>query len=256
MKTQRSLRPSCSVGQCYLPENEAERIRAVFGLYGEAALPSVNGYTLRIYHDYLAAHLSFPFTALYAESKPPLRQLVRYASVLGLQDLSGRPSQGILCKIDGASLVRELPLVEIGVRDDDPNYWLIDDYASWFSHLGRVTDWLTPSMVRSQKGTMANGLLAANWQLYLSSVRCLAESVAYEAFPELAERAKREAEQFGQLPPPKDPTEMAQMMTQSSIMQSSWNSEFLSRTAMQANAEMLASTKEVIADLWHRSPAL
>jgi hypothetical protein len=255
MITEQSPHPSCLVGQCYLPENEAERIRAVFGLCGGAPLPPVNGDTLRSYHDYLAAHLSFPFSALYAENTSPIRRLVRCISILGLQDVSSRPSQGILCRIEGAGPLRELPLAEIGVRDDDPNYRLIDDYACWFSQVARVPDWQAPSGTCFWKGAVMAGFLETNWQLHLGGVKCAAESLAYRAFPELAERAKREAEEFGKLPTPKNPAEMALLIAKSSIMQGSWNNEFLSRAATQANADMLSNTQKVIDALLHQPPA-
>jgi hypothetical protein len=255
MNTEQSSHPSCLVGQCYQPENEAERIRAVFGLYGEAALPPVNGQTLRIYRDYLAAHLSFPFSAIYAESRPPIRRLVRYVNVMRLQDVGSRPAQGILCDIDGTIAVRELPLLEIGVRDDDPNYRLIDDYAYWFSHVARMADWFSPFASGFRQATVISAFLAANWQLHLNSLKCAAESLAYRTFPELAERAKQEAQEFSQLPPPHDPAEMTQMLAQSSLMQGSWNNEFLRRAATQANAEMFSGTQQVLDALWHRPPA-
>ncbi len=95
----------------------------------------------------------------------------------------------------------------------------------------------------------------ANWQLHVDAVKWAADSLAYRIFPELAERAKREAEEFGKLPPPKDPSEMALLIARSSIMQGSWSNEFLSRAALHANAEMLASTQKVLSALLHRPPA-
>jgi hypothetical protein len=101
---------------------------------------------------------------------------------------------------------------------------------------------------------MAN-ILATNWRLHVDSVKWVANSLAYRAFPELAERAKREAEEFSKLPAPKDPSEMALSIAKSSIMQGSWSNEFLSRAALHANAEMLASTQKVLDALLPQSSA-
>ena len=97
-----------------------------------------------------------------------------------------------------------------------------------------------------------NNLLEANWQLHVDGVKFAANSLAYGVFPELAERAKREADELGKLPPPKDPSEMALLVVKSSLMQASWSNEFLSRAAMRANAEMQAMTQRVFDALLHR----
>jgi hypothetical protein len=94
----------------------------------------------------------------------------------------------------------------------------------------------------------------ASWELHVGSVKWAADSLAYAIFPELAERAKREAEEFSKLPPPKDPADMVLMVAQSSIMQASWSNEFLSRAAIQANAEMRSATRRVMDALLHRTP--
>jgi hypothetical protein len=40
--------------------------------------------------------------------------------------------RGIHCRIDGLAHVRSLPLVDIGMPDEHPNYQMLDDYAFWF----------------------------------------------------------------------------------------------------------------------------
>ena len=73
------------------------------------------------YYAQLLKHLAFPFQALYAETNPPVRQLVRYITVTGLLPVFGSASRGIHCKVEGLAHVRELPLVDIGVQEDNPN---------------------------------------------------------------------------------------------------------------------------------------
>ena len=112
-------------------DREEDRIRAVFALSADAAVPKVGKETLLQYHEYLAKKLSFPFQALYAETTPPVKQLVRYVTVVGLSDSARRRLYGLFCKvrIDGAE--QELPLADLGIQESDPNRQLIDDYLYW-----------------------------------------------------------------------------------------------------------------------------
>ena len=97
-----------------------------------------------------------------------------------------------------------------------------------------------------------NNVLEANWQMHVAGMKFAANSLAYGVFPELAERAKREAEEVSKLPPPKDPSEMLLMIAKSSLMQVSWSNEFLSRAAIWANDQMAASMKTFVAAVPHR----
>jgi hypothetical protein len=97
-----------------------------------------------------------------------------------------------------------------------------------------------------------SNMLEANWRMHVQGMNFAANSFAYGLFPELAERAKREADEFSKLPPPKGPSEMALLVAQSSLMQASWSNEFLSRAATRANAEILAVTQKAIDALLHR----
>lgn len=112
-------------------ETQEDRIRAVFSLPPHAALPPVSKDTLPQYHEYLAGKLSFPFQALYIESTPPVKQLVRYVTVVGLSDSLRRRMFGLFCKVQVDETTVELPLAELGLRDEDPNCQLVDDYCQW-----------------------------------------------------------------------------------------------------------------------------
>jgi hypothetical protein len=115
--------------------SQDDRIRRVFGLVDDASLPSVNNDALATYYDRLIASLSMPFEALYCPTGGELRQLIHYVRVTELVD--PRQSRklnlyGLFCKVQNTKEVLELPLVDLGVRDDNPNCQLIDDYAYWF----------------------------------------------------------------------------------------------------------------------------
>lgn len=112
-------------------DTQEDRVRIVFGLPADASLPTVSKDTLPKYHEYLLGKLSFPFQALYIESTPPVEQLVRYVMVVGLSDSVRRRMYGLFCKVqfDGATI--EVPLAELGMREEDPNCQLVDDYCHW-----------------------------------------------------------------------------------------------------------------------------
>jgi hypothetical protein len=116
----------------YTSASQEERIREVFGLPAGLPLPRVTVQNLGRYHAYLNAHLAFPFRAICAETQPPIRRLIRHISVIKLLSLGGPVSRGITCRVEGLPDAIELPLVDIGVREDDPPAQLVDDFAYWF----------------------------------------------------------------------------------------------------------------------------
>ena len=128
MSTMQSISAGSSV---MLSGNEEDRIREVFALPNGAPLPKVGKESLLQYHQYLAEKLSFPFPALYAETTPPVRQIVRYITVVGLSDSERRRLYGLFCKVRIGEAIVELPLADLGIREDDPNHQLVDDYLHW-----------------------------------------------------------------------------------------------------------------------------
>ncbi len=113
-------------------DSQLSRIRNVFGLSNGAPVPRVNRDSLRRYYEYLIAHLAVPFDALYADTRPPVRQLVRHLRVVRVLDMGDHLTEGLICEVQESPKGRHLPLSELGVREDDPNYELLDDYAFWF----------------------------------------------------------------------------------------------------------------------------
>jgi len=115
--------------------SQEDRIRKVFGLAEGAALPRVSDQALATYHDYLVASLSLPFDALYCPTGADIRQLIHYVRVTELPEPEqGRKHNryGLFCTAQNTKEALDLPLAELGVRDDNPNCQLIDDYAYWF----------------------------------------------------------------------------------------------------------------------------
>ena len=115
--------------------SQEDRIRKVFGVPDEASLPPVDDGALAAYYDHLAASLLLPFEALYCQNGGEMRQLIHYVRVTELLDprqIRQHNLHGLFCKAENSKDAWELPLAELGVRDENPNCQLIDDYAYWF----------------------------------------------------------------------------------------------------------------------------
>jgi hypothetical protein len=115
--------------------SQDSRIRRVFQVQEDAPLPLVNDHTLAAYYEHLLAGLALPFEALYCPTKGDLRQLIHYVRVTELIDPrtgTAHNIHGLHCRAQNTKEVLDLPLADLGVRDENPNCQLLDDYAYWF----------------------------------------------------------------------------------------------------------------------------
>jgi len=117
------------------PEHgQRDRILEALGSLG-GHLPSVDEETLARYFKYLSAHLSFPFTAHYPEPTTSLEEVEQRCTVLELLDPAKDicdEFDGIFCKTRKGKYEINLPLVELEIPQDSPNFQLIEDYWFWF----------------------------------------------------------------------------------------------------------------------------
>ena len=114
--------------------NQKDRIIEALGLLGEH-LPSVDEETLSRYYKYLTARLSFPFTAYYPEPTITLEEVRHRCVVVELLDPVNDicdESGGIFCKTRKGKYEVNLPLTELEIPQDSPNFQFIDDYWYWF----------------------------------------------------------------------------------------------------------------------------
>ena len=114
--------------------SQRNRIMAALGLTGYR-LPKVDEHTLFRYYNYLSAKLSFPFVAHYPDPKSPEEQTEFRCVVLELLDPAihlGDEFDGIFCKTRKGKYEINLPLTELEVADDSPNFQVIEDYWFWF----------------------------------------------------------------------------------------------------------------------------
>jgi len=87
------------------------------------------------YYKYLTEHLCFPFTVHYPEPTTSLEEVQYRCTVLELLDPArffGGEFDGIFCKTCKGKFDVNLPLIELEVPDDSPNFQFIEDYWYWF----------------------------------------------------------------------------------------------------------------------------
>jgi hypothetical protein len=118
---------------CSKPD-QRDRILAALGPLGEHC-PSVAEETLSRYYKYLMAKLSFPFTATYPEAQTWREQVEHRCTVVELLDPTHDildELDGIFCKTRKGKYEINLPLIELELPADSPNFQYIEDYWYWF----------------------------------------------------------------------------------------------------------------------------
>ncbi|MGA2065531.1 MAG: calcium-binding protein [Thermoguttaceae bacterium] len=116
-----------------VPEQRDRIIEALGSLGGHS--PSVDDETLSRYYKYLRARLSFPFTAYYPAPTTSLEEEQYRRTVLELLDPANYICDefaGILCRTRRGKYEVHLPLTELEIPPDSPNFQLIEDYWFWF----------------------------------------------------------------------------------------------------------------------------
>ena len=114
--------------------DQRERILAALGLLGEH-LPSVDEENLFRYYKYLTARLSFPFISHYPVPRTSLEEVQHRCTVVELLDPTNDfcdEFDGIFCKTRKGKYEINLPLIELEMADDNPNFQFIEDYWYWF----------------------------------------------------------------------------------------------------------------------------
>jgi hypothetical protein len=108
-----------------------DRIRAILGPRGCSSLPGVSAAALLKFYRYLTPRLTLPFEARYCAQTEPV---VYPVTVTGLVDPTSRPadpSAGLSCLTHLRNRSAVLPLIDVEVADDSPNFRLLEDYWYW-----------------------------------------------------------------------------------------------------------------------------
>ena len=114
--------------------DQTDRILAALGLT-TGGLPRVDQDTLARYYAYLSANLSLPFTAYYPQPISAQEKTEFRCTVLALLDPTqylGDEFDGIFCQTRKGNFEVNLPLIELYIPQDTPDFQLIEDYWYWF----------------------------------------------------------------------------------------------------------------------------
>ena len=114
--------------------DQRDRISEALGPPGEP-LPTVAEETLFKYYRYLSSRMSFPFVSHYPKPTNSLEDVQYRCIVLELLDPTKDifdEFDGIFCKTRKGKYENNLPLIELEISQDSPNFQLIEDYWFWF----------------------------------------------------------------------------------------------------------------------------
>ncbi len=115
-------------------DSQKQRILAALGI-DDDHLPLVDEKMLLRYFEYLSGNLSFPFTAHYPEPTTALAEVECNCTILEILDPSkhvGDEYDGLFCKTSKAGFEVNLPLVELEISQNSPDFQMIEDYWYWF----------------------------------------------------------------------------------------------------------------------------
>jgi hypothetical protein len=115
------------------PHEQEERILRMMGLK-RGPLPKVRIEWLSRYFAHLAANLSLPFEAEYAEDISGFRQLVSRVTVIALippDEHASAEDIGLFCRVRRGAEEIEVPLADVELEERTVNSQLIDDYWYW-----------------------------------------------------------------------------------------------------------------------------
>ena len=112
---------------------QKQRILAAIG-NERGSLPLVDDETLARYFVYLSENLYLPFNAHYTEPTSLFSSWweCEISAVLDPSKYLSDPFDGILCKVRKAGFEINLPLLELDVSPDNPNFQILQDYGYWF----------------------------------------------------------------------------------------------------------------------------
>lgn len=108
-----------------------DRIRAVLGVRNGTALPKVNAATMLTYYRYLASRLTLPCEARYSSDADGMIYPVTVTGLIDPQTMPPDNPVGLCCMVYHRNKAEVMPLVDIEVGYDSPNFQLLEDYWFW-----------------------------------------------------------------------------------------------------------------------------
>ncbi len=116
-------------------ENQArKRLAAVFGTDPQEDLPPVNLRNLEIYHDYVKSKINFPFFGVFTmmDGERTVYIDVEAVSIMDPDETPDLDQFGLICEVKYEGQTGKMPMAEIVINQEDPNYDYIEDYCIWF----------------------------------------------------------------------------------------------------------------------------
>jgi hypothetical protein len=119
------------------PRSELDREQRIMRALAvrKGSIPRVDEATLSTYYRYLSANLSLPFAAHFPEPSSPQEEADVRCLVLELLDpvkYLGDGFDGIFCKTRKGCYEVNLPLLDLYLPEESPDFQLIEDYWYWF----------------------------------------------------------------------------------------------------------------------------
>jgi|SRR5208282_2242255 len=107
-----------------------DRIRAILGVRSEAPLPKVDTTTMLRYYDYLSNCLTMPCEARYSSAEGAI-SLVKITGLVDPETMLADSQTGLCCMAYHRNKPEILPLIDIEVGPDSPNFQFLEDYWFW-----------------------------------------------------------------------------------------------------------------------------
>ena len=123
--------PASIVARPLSMEEPDDRIRMIFGLTTDDALPKAGEATQRHFVEYLQAQLSFPFKADYWPTSDLGPSNGGKVTVLGFSDPALDRKAGIVCQARKGKHEVQVPLAGLQLSQNDPNLQHVADYTHW-----------------------------------------------------------------------------------------------------------------------------
>jgi hypothetical protein len=124
--------PTSMVTRPLNEKDQDDRVRMALGLTSDDPLPEVDDDTLRAYHRYLAAQLTFAFEAKWQPEYGPAQKV----TITGLgdpdDDAWADEMYGLLCAARAEGRLIDVPLGECEAKKGSPHWQLLKDYAYWY----------------------------------------------------------------------------------------------------------------------------
>ena len=124
-----------AVAEPLFDRDHTDQIRTALGIRWR--LPKVDEVTLACYYRYLREKLSLPFVAWYPEPTNSREEREYRCTAIELIDPAtgmGDAFDGIFCKVRKGKYEVILPLIELELPPESPNYELVENYWYWFWH--------------------------------------------------------------------------------------------------------------------------